>query len=79
MTCIQVGFQLFYAPDLYPNGLLRLTPQYESFMLFSPILMGFPGGTAVKNPPANRGDKSLIPGLGRCLGEGNGKSLQYSC
>ena len=79
MTCIQVGFQLFYAPDLYPNALLRLTPQYEPFMLFSPILMGFPGGTAVKNPPANQGDKSLIPGLERYSGEGNGKSLQYSC
>ena len=25
----------------------------------------FPGGTVVKNPPANAGDPSLIPGLGR--------------
>ena len=36
------------------------------------LLMGFPGGTVVKNPPANAGDVgdvSLIPGLGRSLEE----------
>ena len=33
----------------------------------------------VKGPPANAGDKGLIPGLGRSPGEGNGNSLQYSC
>ena len=26
---------------------------------------GFPGGTVVKNPPANAGDTGLSPGLGR--------------
>ena len=42
---------------------------------------GFPGGT-VKNQPADAGDTrdaGLIPGLGRCLGEGNGNPLQHSC
>ena len=29
--------------------------------------MGFPGGSAVKNPPANAGDEGLIPGSGRSL------------
>ena len=33
----------------------------------------------VKNPPTNAGDASLIPGLGRNLGEGNGNPLQHSC
>jgi len=36
----------------------------------------------VNNLPANGGDTrgaSLIPGLGRCPGEGNGNPLQYSC
>ena len=44
------------------------------------VLFGkdFPGGTVVKNPPANAGDAGLIPGLRRCPGEGNGKPLQYS-
>ena len=26
---------------------------------------GFPGGVAVKNPPANAGDTGSTPGLGR--------------
>ena len=36
----------------------------------------------VKNLPAaagDAGDACLIPGLGRCPGEGNGNPLQYSC
>ena len=33
----------------------------------------------VKNPPANSGDLSLIPGSGRSPEEGNGSLLQYSC
>ena len=43
--------------------------------------MGFPGGTVVKNPPANAGDKGdvgVISGLGRSPGVGNGNLLQYS-
>ena len=36
-------------------------------------------GSLVKNPPANAGDLSSIPGSGRCPGEGNGNPLQYSC
>ena len=49
------------------------------------LMMGFPGGTAVKNLPAtaadtgDAGDVGLIPGLGRSPGEGNGNPLQYSC
>ena len=41
----------------------------------------FPGGTVVKNLPANAGDPrnaGLIPGSGRSPGEGNGNPLQYS-
>ena len=33
----------------------------------------------VKNPSANEGDVSSIPGSGRSPGEGNGNPLQYSC
>ena len=43
------------------------------------ILMSFPGGSVVKKPPANAGDTSLIPGLERSPGEGNGNPLQHSC
>ena len=41
--------------------------------------IGFPGGSVVKNSPANVGDSGLIPGSGRSPGEGNGNPLQYSC
>ena len=44
--------------------------------------MGFPGGSVVKNLPANAGDagdsvRSLV--LGRSPGGGNGNPPQYSC
>ena len=41
--------------------------------------MGFPGGSVVKNPPANARDMGSILGLGKSPGEVNGKPLQYSC
>ena len=43
------------------------------------FIKGFPGGSVVKNPPANAGDTGLIIGLARYPGDGNGNSLQYSC
>ena len=45
-------------------------------------MVSFPGGSALKNPPANAGatgDSGSIPGLGRSPGGGNGNPLQYSC
>ena len=41
--------------------------------------VGFPGGTVVKNLPANAGDAGSIPGSRRSSREGNGNPLQYSC
>ena len=38
-----------------------------------------PGGSVVKNLPANAGDIGLIPGLGRSSGKGKGNPLQYCC
>ena len=46
------------------------------------IYMGFPGGTMVRNLPANAGDArdvGSIPGWRRSPGAGNGNPLQYSC
>ena len=42
-------------------------------------LQASPEAQLVKNPPANARDASLIPGLVRSPGEGNGNPLQYSC
>ena len=57
---------------------------YQSFHLYFSFHVGirqrwaFPGSRVVKNPPANAADSSLIIGLGRSPGEGNGYLLQYS-
>ena len=45
-------------------------------------IYGFPGGSVVKNPPAdagNAGDVGLIPGSQKFPGGENGNPLQYSC
>ena len=39
----------------------------------------FPGGSMVKNLPANAGDSGSILGSGRFPGGGNGNPLWYSC
>ena len=46
------------------------------------MYMGFTGRSAVKNLPANAGDRrdmGSIPGWGRSPGVGNDNPLQYSC
>ena len=43
------------------------------------VLFGFPGSSEGKESSCNARDLSLIPGLGRSPGEGNGNPLQNSC
>ena len=43
------------------------------------IILDFPGGSVIKNPPVNVGDAGLIAGLERSPEEGNGNPPQYSC
>ena len=55
---------------------------FKFFAFFGYTTMGFPGGSVVKNLPANEGDArhlGSISGSGRGLGGGNGNSPQYSC
>ena len=57
-------------------------PEGRGFVGRRVSIISFPGGSVVKNLPANAGDAgnaSSIPGLGRSPGGGNGNSLQYSC
>ena len=42
------------------------------------VTWGFPGGSAGEKSACNAGESSLIPGSGRCAGEGRGYPLQYS-
>ena len=60
-----------------PVVFLRRWQQYN-FESPNENSQGFPGGLAIKNPPANAGDAGLIPGSGRSSGDGNGNPLQYS-
>ena len=43
------------------------------------VMPGCPSGSAVKDPPANSGDVSSIPKLGRSPRGINGNQLQCSC
>ena len=58
-----------------------ISPAPNTGLLSTPsmCLLGFSGGSVVKNLPANAGDEGLISGWERSPGEGNGNPLQYSC
>ena len=43
------------------------------------VLVSFPGGSVIKNLPANAGDVGSVPGSGRSPGGGHGNPLPYSC
>ena len=45
---------------------------------YSPVFMGFPGGSDGEESTCNAGDLGLIPGLGKSPEEGKGYPLQYS-
>ena len=43
--------------------------------MFVYLDLGFPGGSVIKNPPADVKNADLIPGLGKSAGKGNGNLL----
>ena len=63
------NFKVLSPPGESPSFLLQF---------FVSTLEGLPDGLDGKVSVCNAGDPSLIPGLGRSPGEGNGNSLQYS-
>ena len=65
-----------------PQTMTRTNSKFPDSLEFSQVGTlsgGFPGGSEVKASASNVGDLGLIPGSGRCSGEGNGNPLQYSC
>ena len=66
-------------PDFSPAFPPSTIPFCSFFILVSPSTWDFPGGSVIKNSPANAGDVGLIPGSGRSPGGGHGNPLQYSC
>ena len=73
---IYISPQIFLSACITKNKNILLLKRLPSLQL------GFPGGSVVKNPPANAGDAGevgSISELGRFPGVGNGNQLQYSC
>ena len=65
-------------PEIAEGG-LEWTGGTHYFRATNLFCMGFPGGSAIKNLPANAEDSGLIPRSRRSPREGNGDPLQYSC
>ena len=74
LSCSWPQVHLDISTDPHPQG----KECYKSpfLLLFS---RNFPVGSDCKASAYNEGDPGLIPGSGRCPGEGNGNPLQYSC
>ena len=64
---------------LQSTGSQRVGHDWATSLSLSCSNTGFPGGSVVKNLPANAEDSSLIPGSGRSPGGGNGNPFQYTC
>ena len=58
---------------------LRVSLWHVGYLAVACELLGFPGESVVKNPPANTVDMDSIPGSERSPGGGTGNALQYSC
>ena len=66
------------------QALFLLSLQHITYFIYMQgiLNMGFPGGTLLKNPPANAGDTGdagLIPGSGRSPGVGKSNPLHNPC
>ena len=74
---VQMAMHSLICLSIHPHSFILYPFHYSSI---DPTF-GFPGGSVVKNPPANEGDAGaagLIPGLRRSPGVGNVNPLQYS-
>ena len=64
-----------------PHGIMPF-PTSPKRVIYLPYTQHLAGGSVVKDPPANAGDKAdvdSIPRTGRSPGGGNDNLLQYSC
>ena len=71
------GVRCLFFTQLHLLG--KWKKQHRCFTHHWAHLQAFPGGSVVKNPPANAGDVGSTSGLVRSPGEENGNPLQYSC
>ena len=69
-----------YLANPVVKHILMCTQHYR--IIKFPVLQcpgDFPGSLDCEESSCNAGNLGLSAGLGRCLGEGNGYPLQYSC
>ena len=84
LTCCFLSFLLTLSWNSY-NFLVNLSiwlySKFLSNKMFEQdhLIKGFPRSSVSKESACSAGDPSLISGLGRSPGEGNGNPLQYSC
>ena len=85
-TTIFEGFFPLFVHQCIPNNMGILYLVFNKYLMIEYrdqlLLFSFPGGSEVKNLPANAvdtRDMGSIPGSGRSTGGGNGNLLQYSC
>ena len=60
-----VGIRIISSISFLVNYVIYLLRPYIRRKFKNIMSRGFPGGTEVKNLPANAGDKGSSPGLGR--------------
>ena len=84
----QGSFSLFLVAQWVRTLLQCKRPQFDSWIrkvpwrrdrLPTPVFLGFPSGSVIKESTCKAGDLGSIPVLGRSPGEGHGNPLQYSC
>ena len=70
---------IFCLGPIWPVLIAREARGKSATLLSQPLRRsrGFPGGSVVKNPPANAGDSGSTPGPRRSPGEGNGNPLVF--
>ena len=66
-----------YIPMLFYNWESVTFDPLHLFVLFQPLLLGFPDGSAGKESTCSARDPGLIPGSRRSAGERRGYSLLY--
>ena len=69
-TSIQIQTVAFNDYHSLINSKIRIS--------FAMVLLGFPGGSVVKNPAVNAGDAVSVPGPGRSPGEGNDRGAWWA-
>ena len=65
--------------EIYISNVIMSDIFYYEIKIFVNATQDFPGGSVVKNLPANAGDAGSVSQFRRSPGEGNSNTLEYTC